>query len=570
MRHGQFPKTTDQDQSSPVAAAGARKMASAGAKPPACPFAGAYSRAVKAPLREGPERDELKAVIEKIAAARSSGVDFAPPPKADEDPKLKINPEDRHIPAGYTYFGQLVVHDLTHSIMTRMRDNPTPKVENLSTPSLDLDTIYGSGPDLCPLLYQPAYMRVGPGRNDDDQYLFVLGRTAKAALPENWREGYGLPFDLPRVEAEFPGIAKTGVKVGITPVVHDDRNDDNLVLAQLTALFMLVHNTVSSYLSRNGDPTANDDRKLSNRESFELARHFMLKAYRRIIVYDFLNRLLHPDVYQELMANDIKGHGHVPLEFAFGAGRVGHAMVRASYTINEHIRPSVSGLGRMMSFSGHTPDANLPLPADWVIDWRRFLEIDNEDGITPQSARRISPFMAPTFVHGRLTTRSTDLEGSLSFHDLWRCYQLGMPTGQQCAEDFGAKSAKVLSEEEMKLTPVFEDLHTSGNLKDALEKCPAFLKETPLSYYLLQEAAVRCNGRYLGQLGSYIYATTIMQGFNNSPPIPTGHSGLAFKDIVGDTGIKKLPRLLAILDLPDSELKTVIVDTLKPRLKSAA
>jgi len=570
MRHGEFPETPDKRQS--------LSKTTGNSEQPACPF-GAYSSlfdAAPVPLGKGAKYDSLKRMIEEIAAARASGVDTAPPPA--KVPGFDIKPGDENIPAGYTYFGQLVVHDLTHSIVTAMRGG-TQVLQNLNTPNLDLDTIYGGGPDRCPHLYQsaqtkaklPAARKKMQGSDDGAQNLFRLGRTAKAALPENWREGYGLPFDLPRVEAGSPGIAAKAARVGITALVHDDRNDDNLVLAQLTALFMLVHNRVASYLSRNGDPTDNDS-DLSNRESFTLARHFVLKAYRRIVVHDFLRRLLLPSVYKQLTDGEIEPHDHVPVEFVFGAARVGHAMVRGSYTINEHIRPSVSGLGRMMSFSGDTVDPNLPLPADWVIDWHQFLQIDEE--IKPQPARRISPFLAPTFVHGRLATRPTRLNGSLSFHDLWRCYLLGLPTGQQYARQwFGAGSPDLLSEEEMQLTPVFVGLHTAGNLQTALEKYPDFLKKTPLSYYLLQEAAVRgCNGRYLGPLGSYIYAATIMQALEESPQIPDRQSGLTFKDIadkasiddaVGDTGVKTLPQLLAILDLSDSQLATVIVKTLR-------
>jgi Animal haem peroxidase len=568
MRHGEFPETPGKDQSLPKTTRDTEQLA--------CPF-GAYSSLFDAdpvPLGKGPKYDSLKKMIEEIAAARASGVDNAPSPADDKATGCDIKSGDENIPAGYTYFGQLVVHDLTHSIMTAMRGG-TPVLQNLNTPNLDLDTIYGGGPDRCPHLFQPAQTqakhpatRKKAQRSDDGaRHLFRLGQTAKAALPENWREGYGLPFDLPRVEAGSRDIPAKA-RVGITARVHDDRNDDNLILAQLTALFLLVHNKVASYLSRNGDPTDNDS-DLSNRESFELARHFVLKSYRRIVVHDYLKRLLLPPVYKQLTDGRIKSHDHVPVEFVFGAARVGHAMVRNSYAINEHIKPSVSGLGQMMSFSGDTADPNLPLPADWVIDWDRFLQIDEK--IKPQNARRISPFLAPTFVHARLATRPTRLKGSLSFHDLWRCYELGLPTGQQYAlQWFGPGSPDRLSEEEMQLTPVFVGLHTSGNLEAALKKHPNFLKNTPLSYYLLQEAAVRgCNGRYLGPLGSYIYAATIMHALEASPD---GQSGLTFKDIVddasindtvGDTGIKTLPQLLAILDLSDSKLATVIVKTLR-------
>jgi hypothetical protein len=566
MRHGQLPSIPDNNQPPP------KTTADAPAEQSACPF-GAYSSLFDArpvPLGKSPEADSLQKMIEEIAAARSSGVDDPPAPAKDKVPDCEIEAGDENIPAGYTYFGQLVVHDLTHSFMTAMRDGATPVLQNLSTPNLDLDTIYGGGPDRCPHLYQPAQTKIPHplartklprGSNDDDKHLFLLGRTAKPAFPENWRQGHGLPFDLPRVDAGSRGIAETALRVGITPLVHDDRNDDNLILAQLTALFMLVHNTVANYLRWNGDPTDNDS-EMSSRDSFELARHFVLKAYRRIVVYDFLERLLLPSVYKQLMEGKIESHGHVPVEFVFGAARVGHAMVRGSYTVNELIDPAASGLGRLMSFSGHTPDPNLPLPADWVVDWQHLLEIDEK--VTPQNSRRISPFLAPIFVHGRLTTRPTGLEGSLSFHDLWRCYKLGLPTGQQYARQwFGAGDPNVLSDEKMLPTPVFADLHPADNLIAVLKKYPNFLKETPLSYYLLQEAAaLGCDGRYLGPLGSYIYAATIMHALETSPPVPVGQSGLAFKDILDDTGIKTLPELLKVLDLPDAELAIVIAETL--------
>jgi hypothetical protein len=201
-----------------------------------------------------------------------------------------------------------------------------------------------------------------------------------------------------------------------------------------------------------------------------------------------------------------------------------------------------------------------------------------DEEIKPQSARRISPFLAPTFVHGRLATRPTRLEGSLSFHDLWRCYQLGLPTGQQYLREngkkwFGSDAPEVLSGDRMLPTKAFVDLHPTDKLKTALEKHSVLKEKTPLSYYLLQEAAaLGCDGRYLGPLGSYIYATTIMHALETPPQIPDCQSGLAFKDIVddasikdtkGDTGIKTLPQLLAILDLPDSKLATVIVKTLR-------
>ena len=544
MRHGSLSDIHgDQVASAP--------STSSGGAPGGCPINhyGNLFSASAMPRLGGATLD--KQAVADIADARSSGVDD--PPNDDRD----------NIPAGYTYFGQLVVHDLTQSIAIQ-GSGGSPTLRNRMTPSLDLDTIYGGGPAKCPHVYQPPYQ---PGYldrpqdvEDDGQYLFHLGRTAKAALPENWQQGEGLPYDLPRVGAGLGGSYGTSA----TPLVYDARNDDNLILAQLTAQFLLVHNTVASYLHRNGDPTS-ANQPLRKRESFELARHFLLKAYRRIVVHDFLQLLLLPSVYGDLTAGKIASQDHLPIEFVFGAARVGHAMVRAAYKINDHIDLGQGGLGRLMGFSASSPGATLPLPSDWVVDWRQLLKMEESD--TPQSARRISPFLAPTFVHGDLKSRRTGLEGSLSFHDLWRCYLVEVPSGQECARQlFGASSTKVLTAKDMLPTPAFSSLHPAEKLTAALQAHPEFLTETPLSYYILQEAAVLGgNGRYLGPLGSHIFATAIVYALKDAPQTyatPPGQSPLTFDEILKPSGIRTLPDLLKIPAMRDVDLAKVIVETL--------
>jgi hypothetical protein len=493
-----------------------------------------------------------KQAIAEIADARSSGVDDAP------------NDDRDNIPAGYTYFGQLVVHDLTQSVAIPGAGGTAPTLQNRMTPSLDLDTIYGGGPMQCPHLYQPPYQPGYLNRpqdvDDDGQHLFHLGRTAKPALPENWQQGEGLPYDLPRIGTASNGVAGASA----TPLVRDPRNDDNLIVAQLTAQFLLVHNSVAGYLHRNGDPT-NANRPLNKRESFELARYFLLKAYRRIVVHDYLQLLLLPSVYSDLIAGKIAPQDHLPIEFVFGAARVGHAMVRAAYKINDHIGLNQSGLGRLMGFSSSSPGADLPLPQDWVVDWRQLLKM--EEGDEPQNARRISPFLPPTFVHGDLKSRRTGLEGSLSFHDMWRCYAVELPSGQECARQlFGAGSTKVLAATDMLPTPVFSSLHPAEKLTAALQAHPEFLTETPLSYYILQEAAVLGgNGRYLGPLGSHIFATAIIYALKDAPQTyatPPGQSALTFDEILKSSGIRTLPDLLKVPAMRDVELAKAIAETL--------
>ncbi len=59
------------------------------------------------------------------------------------------------IPAGFTYFGQFVDHDITFD-PTSLGENAVDvdDLTNFRTPALDLDNLYGSGPRDQPFLYR--------------------------------------------------------------------------------------------------------------------------------------------------------------------------------------------------------------------------------------------------------------------------------------------------------------------------------------------------------------------------------------------------------------------------------
>ena len=65
-----------------------------------------------------------------------------------------------NIPAGFTYLGQFVDHDITLDLTSLADKEKDPLgIENFRTPSLDLDCVYGLGPGR-----QPAPLRAQPGR----------------------------------------------------------------------------------------------------------------------------------------------------------------------------------------------------------------------------------------------------------------------------------------------------------------------------------------------------------------------------------------------------------------------
>lgn len=60
--------------------------------------------------------------------------------------------ENMVVPAGYTYLGQFIDHDLTFDTTSSLQDASAVPT-NLRTPRLDLDCVYGSGPIDQPYLY---------------------------------------------------------------------------------------------------------------------------------------------------------------------------------------------------------------------------------------------------------------------------------------------------------------------------------------------------------------------------------------------------------------------------------
>ena len=79
------------------------------------------------------------------------------PLKELADAMKDANPGDNKnttIPAGFTYLGQFIDHDITLDLTSFGDKEADPTaVENFRTPALDLDSVYGLGPDGSRQLY---------------------------------------------------------------------------------------------------------------------------------------------------------------------------------------------------------------------------------------------------------------------------------------------------------------------------------------------------------------------------------------------------------------------------------
>ena len=127
------------------------------------------------------------------------------PPLKVSDAKLQALAErdDRHqsrrpagnnpnIPAGFTYLGQFVDHDITLDLTSLGDKEKDPLgIENFRTPSLDLDCVYGLGPDGSPHLYarNPGGRKQARAEDADRQELRHPAKATSATTCRAVRKG---------------------------------------------------------------------------------------------------------------------------------------------------------------------------------------------------------------------------------------------------------------------------------------------------------------------------------------------------------------------------------------------
>jgi len=376
------------------------------------------------------------------------------------------------VPAGFTYLGQFIDHDITLDptpVVDKQRD-PCALV-NFRTPRLDLDSVYGLGPTVQPFLYdwresEPPGTRLLVGHNAVD---------ATDDLPRN-QQGRAL--------------------------IGDARNDENVIVAQLHLLFIHFHNAVVDHLVRQGTPDG---------QLFETAQRIVRWHYQWIVVHDFLPRVVGPEMADRVLAPAGDGTApttgreffrwrrepFIPVEFSGAAYRFGHSMVRSDYGL-KRLPPTGAGQPAIPLFphlSGFTW-----LPKAHVIDWERFFKLDRR---APQASSTIDTAIATPLFH------LPEGDPKLPRRNLLRGLKLGLPSGQEVAS---AMRQSALTEEELRL---------DGTVERHVRR--VLLRSTPLWYYILCEAETGGGerpgpaGRHLGAVGGRIVAEVLVGLLEGDP-----------------------------------------------------
>ncbi len=436
--------------------------------------------------RIGPRGKRLaRGINVKVAAAMSAGTAL----------------QDGPIPAGYTYLGQLVDHDLTFDKTAVMFGDTISPADMLSgrSPKLDLDCLYGAGPR------DPASAEF----YRDDRHLRI-GTTVRAGGGRRLRGRTG--YDLPR---DGDGSKKRPRRT----VVPDPRNDENLAVAQTQVAFIRFHNRVVDTL----DPSVPVGQR------FAKAKTQVVLHYQWMLKTDYLPRICDKSVVEDVFANGRRifdvgatptSMPAMPVEFSVGAFRLGHSMVRPTYDWNAEFSDGGGSLDLLFGFSGTSGflgGDDLALPSNWIVDWRRFYpfsrikrgdlkpprgEFNRAQVIDTKVSRALNEL--PPGAFGGTDADFGTLKQHLAFRNLTRSGMVRLASGQQMAAQLAASGVPVtpLTREEI--------LHGAGagTRLDRLTaaQADAFAANTPLWFYTLREAEL-AGGRLAG-VGARIVAET--------------------------------------------------------------
>lgn len=408
------------------------------------------------------------------------------------------------VPAGYTYVGQFIDHDLTFDKTKVMLGDDVSPADLLQgrSPSLDLDSLYGAGP------HDPASARF----YSDDRHL-KMGRTHAAGDPA--MSG----FDLPR---SGTGTTKQQKRRALVP---DKRNDENLAVAQTHLAFIRFHNRVVDTLPSSVPPALR----------FRQARETVVKHYQWMIRHDFLPRICGKAVLDDVFTNGRKvfevganptAVPTMPVEFSVAAYRLGHSMVRRAYDWNKNFPGGAGTLDLLFTFSGTSGDlgGGLTLPSNWIADFRRlfdFTEAGRDDLVPPGGKVNRAMLINTLLVHplaqlppgafGGTGVPDGDITRNLAFRNLTRATMVRLADGQGMARRLSQHGAAVKP-----LTQAQIRRGRNGATLDHLTAAErdGVLTRTPLWFYVLREAEL--NGGRLTGVGARIVAETFHRAMEGS------------------------------------------------------
>ncbi|MDY7099974.1 MAG: heme peroxidase family protein [Actinomycetota bacterium] len=374
------------------------------------------------------------------------------------------------VPVGQVFFGQFVDHDITLDVVSSLsRNQRAADTPNARTPTLDLDCIYGDGPEAQPYLY------------DADGVKLLTGADVPGA-------GVTQQNDLLR-------------SVNGRAMIGDPRNDENRVVSQLQLGMIRFHNAMADKLAKKPNGPSAD-------ELFEVTRREVTWHYQWCVVFDFLSAMCGRPVVEDILANGRTLYCHVsepyiPVEFAVAAYRFGHSMVPMQLQVQ--LRGSSyelfgNALGQGFSQVGQK---------EAIVDWHELFDTDADRIV--QRAEKLDTKMASDLLALPFVTSG---ERSLATRNLLRGNVFRLPAGEAVAELVAAAT-----EVDAQVDTVMDRVRSLSEDAVAGTSIPPIDTGAPLWLYLLAEAEIigraepgggHNPGEGLGPVGARIVAETLI------------------------------------------------------------
>ena len=381
------------------------------------------------------------------------------------------------VPVGHVIFGQFIDHDITLDVSSSLSAvAPDGGVPNVRTPTLDLDSIYGDGPEASRFLYEDdARLLTGAAQDPaSDLRCNDLLRTPKP----HWRA-----------------------------IIGDHRNDENRIISQMQLAMIKYHNHTCDEIAKAYKKKHRKD--IDGRELYEHARRHVTWHYQWCVVHDFLVTMCGERVVQDILSNGRKVYCHVsepyiPVEFAVAAFRYGHSMVPQEIQVQKNADAFAffgTKLGGGFSELKST---------DAIVDWHELFKT-SADRLW-QRAEKLDTQMASILL--ALPFVDEPDERSLATRNLLRANSFRLPSGEQVAELMIERGVDDL--DQAKVTPVTQKVR---DMADGVGSSALDHGGSPLWLYLLAEAEVvgRADGvggndagEGLGPVGARIVAEVLI------------------------------------------------------------
>lgn len=363
---------------------------------------------------------------------------------------------DSTIPAGMTFLGQFVDHDVTFDLTSPLGVPTSPeKTRNFREPALNLDSVYGGGYGDTRFVLPDGRMRVE--RCD--------------AANSSSRE------DLPRVD-------------GKAAVIADPRNDENLIISALHAAVLSFHNNALEHVKGN-----------DARQRFNRAQRLTRWHYQWIVLHELLPAFVGPELVDLILRKGRRfyrpsGEAFIPVEFQI-AYRL-HSLARPSYRVN-----FTSANGQPLFLFLFDPSQNGATdPNDLrggqrsprrFIDWQTFFGFPGLGFPIMRTTKKLDRLLStPLFTLPMGAVATGEPPFVLAQRNLLRHLTWGIPSGQRIAEEMGVEPLGRRDLEELK--PFGQELDRS----------------TPLWHYVNAEAELLGNGDRLGSVGGRIVAEVLI------------------------------------------------------------